>query len=106
MKRVLSALVLATAVILGASPLPASAGQDKITIGVMNDMSSVYSYLGGMGSVAATKMAIADFGGKVLGKPIEVVFADHQNKADVGVSLASRWFDSEGVDAIVDLPTS
>jgi branched-chain amino acid transport system substrate-binding protein len=105
MKRA-AAAAIAFAFILGVVIPAARAAQDKVVIGVMNDMSSVYSYLGGMGSVAAAKMAVADFGGKVLGKPIEVIFADHQNKPDVGASLASRWFDDEGVDAIVDLPTS
>ncbi len=69
-------------------------------------MSSVYSDLGGMGSVAAAQMAVKDFGGKVLGKPIEIVYADHQNKPDVGSPSRSKWFDEDGVDAIVDLPTS
>ncbi len=94
-------LTLAVAIAPGANAAP-----DKITIGVMNDMSSVYSYLGGMGSVAAANMAVKDFGGKVLGKPIEVIFADHQNKPDIGASIAARWLDQQGVDAIVDLPTS
>ncbi len=84
----------------------AHAAKDKVIIGVMNDMSSVYSYLGGMGSVVAARMAVHDFGGKVLGKPIEVIYADHQNKPDVGAAIARKWFDEDGVDAIVDLPTS
>jgi branched-chain amino acid transport system substrate-binding protein len=104
MKLAASAAIVAF--VIGASSSSARAAQDKITIGVMNDMSSVYSYLGGMGSVAAANMAVKDFGGKVLGKPIEVIFADHQNKPDVGASLAARWFDDNGVDVIVDLPTS
>jgi branched-chain amino acid transport system substrate-binding protein len=106
MRLKLVATAAAAALAIGASASRANAGQDKITIGVMNDMSSVYSYLGGMGSVAAANMAVKDFGGKVLGKPIEVIFADHQNKPDVGASLAARWFDENGVDVIVDLPTS
>ena len=106
MRRVLFATAIVIGLVLGASTPRAEAAQDKVVIGVMNDMSSVYSYLGGMGSVAAAKMAVADFGGKVLGKPIDVIFADHQNKPDVGASIASRWYDQDGVDAIVDLPTS
>ena len=106
MRVKLVATAAAVALAIGTCASGASAAQDKITIGVMNDMSSVYSYLGGMGSVAAANMAVKDFGGKVLGKPIEVISADHQNKPDVGKSLAGRWFDENGVDVIVDLPTS
>jgi len=95
------------AVLLGAVYAPGAYADGKtVKIGVLNDMSSVYSYLGGMGSVAAAQMAVKDFGGKVLGKPIEIVYADHQNKPDVGVAIASKWFDEDGVDAILDLPTS
>ena len=79
---------------------------DVVKIGVMNDMAGVYADIGGPGSVEAAKMAVADFGGKMFGKPIEVVFADHQNKPDVGASKAREWFDVQGVDMIVDVPTS
>ena len=103
-KLVVTATAMALA--MGGGVPGARAAQDKIIIGVMNDMSSVYSYLGGMGSVAAANMAVKDFGGKVLGKPIEVISADHQNKPDVGASLAGRWFDDNGVGVIIDLPTS
>jgi branched-chain amino acid transport system substrate-binding protein len=103
-KLVITATAIALA--MGGWVHGARAAQDKIIIGVMNDMSSIYSYLGGMGSVAAANMAVKDFGGKVLGKPIEVIFADHQQNPDVGASIAARWFDDQGVDAIVDLPTS
>jgi branched-chain amino acid transport system substrate-binding protein len=106
MKVRLGATATAVLLVLGLTASGARAAPDKVVIGVMNDMSSVYSYLGGMGSVAAANMAVKDFGGKVLGKPIEVIFADHQNKPDVGASIAARWFDDTGVDAIVDLPTS
>ncbi|MGH6976758.1 MAG: ABC transporter substrate-binding protein, partial [Stellaceae bacterium] len=108
-RRSLLAVGFAAALALGATAPGAEAAQaanDKVVIGVMNDMSSVYSYLGGMGSVVAARMAVKDFGGKVLGKPIEVIFADHQNKPDVGAAIARKWFDQDGVDAIVDLPTS
>jgi branched-chain amino acid transport system substrate-binding protein len=77
-----------------------------VKLGVLTDMSSLYADATGKGSVAAAQMAVADFGGKVLGKPVEVIFADHQNKPDVGTSLARQWIDQEKVDAIVDLPTS
>jgi branched-chain amino acid transport system substrate-binding protein len=77
-----------------------------VKIGVLTDMTGLYSDLSGRGSVAAAQMAVEDFGGKVLGKRIEVVAADHQNKPDVGASIARRWFDLERVDAIADIPTS
>jgi branched-chain amino acid transport system substrate-binding protein len=79
---------------------------DMVKLGVMNDMVGLYADIGGPGSVEAAKMAVADFGGKVFGKPIEVVSADHQNKPDVGASKAREWFDTQGVDMIVDVPTS
>ena len=66
----------------------------------------MYADLAGQGSVTAAKMAVEDFGGKVLGKPIEVIFADHQNKPDVGSSIASQWIDTDKVDVIIDVPTS
>ncbi|HYL33275.1 MAG TPA: ABC transporter substrate-binding protein [Stellaceae bacterium] len=105
-RRSLLAAGFAVALAFTATAPAAHAANDKVVIGVMNDMSSVYSYLGGMGSVVAARMAVHDFGGKVLGKPIEVIYADHQNKPDVGAAIARKWFDEDGVDAIVDLPTS
>jgi branched-chain amino acid transport system substrate-binding protein len=77
-----------------------------VKIGVLTDMSSLYADIGGQGSVAAAQMAIDDFGGKVLGKPIELVSADHHNKPDIGAGIARRWYDEEGVDVITDVPTS
>ena len=59
--------------------------------------------IGGQGTVTAARMAVDDFGGKVLGRPIEIVFADHQNKADLAGSLARQWFDDQGVEAILDV---
>jgi branched-chain amino acid transport system substrate-binding protein len=92
------------------SPVSAQEGKkisdDVVKIGVLTDMSSVYSESGGQGSVIAAKMAIADFGGKVLGKPIELITADHQNKADIGASKAREWIDTQQVDMITDLITS
>ena len=79
---------------------------DVVKIGVLNDMSGLYADIGGPGSVEAARMAIADFGGTVDGKKIELISADHQNKPDVGAAIANRWFDNDGVDAIVDVPTS
>ena len=81
-------------------------GNAPFRIGVMNDQSSVYSNLGGKGSRVAIELAIEDFGGSVLGRPIELLSADHQNKVDVGTSIAREWLDVKGVQAIFDLQTS
>ena len=81
----------------------AGAQDGPIKIGVLADMSGVYADIGGQGSVEAVKMAIDDFGGKVLGKPIEVVSADGQNKPDIATNIARQWYDS-GVDIITDVP--
>jgi branched-chain amino acid transport system substrate-binding protein len=90
-----------------ASAVAADAISDGVVkLGVLTDMTGYYSDLSGPSSVLATRMAVADFGGKVLGKPIEVISADHQNKADISSSTARRWFDEEKVDAIVDLVSS
>jgi branched-chain amino acid transport system substrate-binding protein len=80
--------------------------QEPIRIGVMNDQSSVYADFQGKGSVLAAQMAVEDYGGKAAGKKVEVVFADHQNKPDVGSVVARKWLDQDGVDLIVDLPNS
>src|ERR1700733_16177736 len=79
---------------------------DTIKIGVLADMSSLYVDLGGPGSVVAAQMAVDDFGGTVLGKKVQIVSADHQNKPDIGASIARQWFDQDGVDMITDLTTS
>jgi len=91
---------------LGQTAKTGAISGDKVVIGVMNDMSGLYADIGGPGSVEAAKMAVADFGGKVLGKPVEIVFADHQNKPDVGANKAREWYDTQGVDMVVDVPTS
>ena len=77
-----------------------------VKIGVIPDMTGLYSDITGAGSVEAVKMAIEDFGGKINGKPIELVFADHQNKADIASSKAREWFDNEKTDAIMDVAAS
>ncbi|MCO4878303.1 ABC transporter substrate-binding protein [Paraburkholderia caribensis] len=79
---------------------------DVVKIGVLTDMSGGYSEFSGAGAVAAVKMAVDDFGGNVLGKPIEVVVADHQNKTDLASTKAREWFDTQKVDVIVDLTNS
>jgi branched-chain amino acid transport system substrate-binding protein len=84
----------------------AGISDDVVKIGVLTDMSGAYAQSGGKGSVVAAEMAIADFGGKVLGKPIKVISADHQNKPDVAVTKAREWFDVEKVDMITDLLNS
>lgn len=102
MKRKLGWLALVSALF----PLAATAqiSDDKIRIGVLTDMSGVFADFSGNGSVEAAKMAVEKLGGKIAGKQVEIVFADHQNKADVGATIARRWFDTEGVDVIVDVP--
>src|SRR5215831_10343808 len=88
------------------APAPAEISGDVVKIGVMNDMSGLYADISGPGSVEAARMAIADFGGTVAGKKIELISADHQNKPDIGSAIANQWLDNDGVDAIVDVPTS
>src|ERR1700709_1059675 len=77
-----------------------------VKIGILNDQSGVYADYGGKYSVEAAKMAIEDFGGSVLGKKIEMISADHQNKPDLASSIARRWYEVEGVDMITELTTS
>ncbi len=77
-----------------------------IKIGVLNDQSSLYADLTGMGSVVAARMAVEDFGAAKKGMKVEIVFADHQNKPDVGSGIARQWYDADKVDAIFDVPNS
>jgi branched-chain amino acid transport system substrate-binding protein len=98
--RVACALSIVAA-LTGAQAL---AGEKSIKIGVLGDESGPYSDLGGPGSVLAAQMAADDYGGKALGKPIEIIAADMQNKPDIASSIARRWFDVEGVNAIADVP--
>ncbi|MFG1179811.1 ABC transporter substrate-binding protein [Xanthobacter versatilis] len=77
-----------------------------IKVGVLTDLSGVYTDLVGQGSIEAAKMALEDFGGSIDGKPITIVSADGQNKADVGASIARRWIDEDNVDVIVDVPNT
>ena len=99
-------LVLAALGLAGGTRAADKVSDGVVKIGVLTDMTGFYSDLAGPGSVLAVKMAAADFGGKVLGKPIEVVSADHQNKADIASNTARKWFDEEKVDAVVDLVNS
>jgi branched-chain amino acid transport system substrate-binding protein len=82
------------------------AQNNAVKIGVLDDMSGPYAENTGPGDVAAVKFAIADFGGSVLGKPIELVSSDFQNKVDVGVGIAKRWYDNENVDLVIGIPNS
>jgi len=97
--------LLATAVI-GVGAARAQISDDIVRIGVLNDQSNVYADLGGPGSVIAARMAIEDVGGKVLGKPIDMLVAEHQSKADVGASIARQWFDSDKVDLVIGFDNS
>jgi branched-chain amino acid transport system substrate-binding protein len=91
---------------VGPNAAKAQFSNDLVKIGVLSDMSSVYSDSTGTGSLIAAQMAAADFNGRVKGKPIEVIGADHQNKPDIGSSIAREWYDTGKVDVIVDVPTS
>lgn len=102
--RVLSSMLMAMS--LAVLPSAVARAQDAVKIGVLNDQSGNYAEFGGLGSVEAARMAIEDFGGTVLGKPIELVAADHQNKPDIAAGLARRWYDADGVTAIADLTNS
>src|ERR1700686_1474517 len=94
------------AVAFGCSAAQAQDSKIAVKIGVMNDMSGVYSDLGGQGSVVAARMAVEDFGVAAKGIKVEIVSADHQNKPDVGSNIARTWIDVDKVDVIVDVPTS
>lgn len=84
----------------------ARVSDDVVKVGVLADMSGMYSDLSGVGSFVAAQMAAEDFGGSVLGKRIEIVSADHQNRPDIGANIARSWYDRENVDAIADVPVS
>jgi len=101
-KRKMVVAMVASA-LLGTSAVAQDA---PVNLGVLTDMSSLYADNGGQGSVVAAQMAVDDFGGKVLGRSIQIVASDHQNKADVGAAIARRWLDNEDVEAILDVPNS
>jgi branched-chain amino acid transport system substrate-binding protein len=98
----MSAALLAAA----ATPAFADVSDGKVKIGILNDQSGVYADFGGKWSFEAAKMAVEDFGGKVAGAPVEVISADHQNKPDIASNIARQWYDTEQVDAIMELTTS
>ncbi|HEX3498539.1 MAG TPA: ABC transporter substrate-binding protein [Stellaceae bacterium] len=100
-------IAIGVIVLLGLSTAAtAQISGDVVKIGVLTDQSGNFSSLSGAGSVLAAEMAAADYGGTVVGKPIEIINADHQNKTDIGLQIARRWYDVDGVDAIVDVPNS
>ena len=107
-KRTVTQLSLAGAFALAlfATSAQAQISDDVVKIGVLTDMNGPASTPSGQGSVIAAQMAVDDFGGTVLGKPITIIIGDHQLKPDVGASLARRWYDVDQVDIIVDVPVS
>jgi branched-chain amino acid transport system substrate-binding protein len=94
------------AAMLASTAAHAQISDDVVKIGVLTDMNGPASTPTGQGSVTAAQMAVDDFGGKVLDKPISIVVGDHQLKPDIGASIARRWYDVEQVDLIVDVPVS
>lgn len=97
MKRITLTIAIAAATITGAM------AQDHAKIGVLGDMSGLFSPMSGNGSVVAAELAVEDFGGKVLGRDIEIVSGDHQNKSDVGAGIARKWYEADGVTMITDV---
>lgn len=102
MKRWMIATTLCAPLLLGS----VAAQAEQVKLGVLTDMSGVFSDLSGAGSVEAARLAIEEFGGSVLGSKIELVLADHQHKPEVALSIARQWFDTDGVDVILDVPNS
>lgn len=107
-KSVLSGIVAALSLftLAGQALAQGKISDDAVKIGVLTDMSGQFSHESGEGAVTAVKMAVQDFGGKVLGKPIEVIVSDHQNKPDVAATRAREWFDTRGVDMVTNLINS
>ena len=99
-------ICLAAALALALGSAHAQVSDGVIKIGVMNDQSGTYADLAGPGSVVAARMAVEDFGAAKKGMKVEIIVADHQNKPEVGSSIARQWFDVDKVDLIVDVPTS
>src|SRR2546423_8557992 len=103
---VLRKLGFAAAAALGVGAAQAQISDGVIKIGVLNDQSSLYADLAGQGSAVAARMAIEDFGAAKKGMKVEVISADHQNKPEVGSSIARQWYDVAKVDVLADVPTS
>ncbi|AOO84317.1 ABC transporter substrate-binding protein [Bosea vaviloviae] len=98
--------ILATTALAALMASPAFAQQIAVKLGVLNDRSGLYADLTGEGSVVAAKLAVEDFKAAEKGIKVEIVSADHQNKPDVGSNIARQWYDQDGVDVILDVPTS
>ena len=94
------------ALLLASGAAEAQISDGIIKIGVLNDQSSLYADLTGQGSVVAARMAVEDYGAAAKGLKVEIIFADHQNKADVGSNIARQWYDTDKVDVIADVPNS
>lgn len=101
-----AAVIFSLGLVSAASAQDGAISDDHVKVGVLGDMSGVYSDVAGPGMSVAAQMAITDFGGTVLGKPIELVSANHQNKPDIGSAIARRWIDRDGVDMITGLENS
>ncbi|MBN8971575.1 MAG: ABC transporter substrate-binding protein [Xanthobacteraceae bacterium] len=106
MNKTAATFLAGLAIALSGGSAQAQISDDVVKIGVLTDMSSLYSDATGKGSLIATQMAVEDFGGKVKGKPIVVLSGDHQNKPDVGVNIVRNWVDNDKLDAVFDVPTS
>jgi branched-chain amino acid transport system substrate-binding protein len=104
-RNMIAGLVLAAA-LMSSNPTISQISDDVVNIGVLTDMNGPAATATGPGSVASAQMAVDDFGGQVLGKPIRVIVGDHQDKPDIGSAIARRWYDTEQVDLIVDVPVS
>jgi branched-chain amino acid transport system substrate-binding protein len=106
MKLVRILTTVAVLAVAAAGPAHAVISDGIVKIGVLNDQSSLYADLSGQGSVLAARMAVEDFNAAAKGLKVEIIFADHQNKADVGSNIARQWLDAEKVDMILDVPNS
>src|SRR5687767_6292793 len=104
--RIIRALTVLATLLAGVAVANAQVSDGVIKIGVLNDQSSLYADLTGQGSVVAARMAVEDFGADKKGMKVEIIFADHQNKPDVGSQLARQWYDVDKVDLIADVPNS
>lgn len=101
-----TSLLALSALMLAAPTMAATADSPAVKIGVLTDMSGAYGDAAGRGSVVAAELAVEDVGGSLLGKPVVIVSADHQNKTEIGANIAREWFDRDGVDMITDLTNS
>ncbi len=105
-KRTLVSTLVSAAFALGATAAQAQISDGVIRMGVMNDMSGLYADITGQGSVVAARLAVEDFGAARKGLKVEIISADHQNKPDIGSSIARKWIDTDKVDVLLDVPTS